>query len=119
VGAVLRTANRTAAAPRLVALVAVFSLACVYVQPLSAQPHAVSYSQTSETFTPLAEWRIDLSYKFTNSISANVGYTGMYMDNITRASQTVDWFIPDLGILQGGNQDMFVNGVNFGFDVVY
>ena len=87
--------------------------------PIYAQPHAVSYARTQESFSPLAEIRADCSYQISSSIAAKLGYTGLFVDNITRASQTVNWYIPDLGILKGGEQDIFINGVDFGFEAVY
>ena len=29
------------------------------------------------------------------------------------------YFLPDVGLLEGGNQDIFITGGNIGFDVVY
>ncbi len=84
-----------------------------------AQPHAVNYGRQQQNFSPLAEIRADCSYQITKSIAAKLGYTGMFVDNITRASQTVNWFIPDLGLLRGGEQDVYINGVDFGFEAIY
>ena len=84
-----------------------------------AQPHAVNYGRQQQNFSPLAEIRADCSYQITNSIAAKLGYTGIFVDNITRASQTVNWYIPDLGITHGGEQNVFINGVDVGFQAVY
>ncbi|MCH7751703.1 MAG: BBP7 family outer membrane beta-barrel protein [Planctomycetes bacterium] len=84
------------------------------------QPTAFSYGRQENDFSPMAELRADLSYQVTSSITARLGYTGIFVDNITRASQMVRWALPDMGILEGsGKQEIFINGVNFGFDVVY
>ncbi|TWU23724.1 BBP7 family outer membrane beta-barrel protein [Bythopirellula polymerisocia] len=87
--------------------------------PIFAQPHAVNYGRQQQNFSPMAEIRVDGSYQITKSIAAKLGYTGMFIDNITRASETVNWFIPDLGILRGGEQDVLINGVDFGFEAVF
>ncbi len=87
--------------------------------PIYAQPHAVSYARTDDDFAPMAEIRAEASYSFTRALSARLGYTGIFVDNISRASQMVNWYIPDLGITDGGKQDIYVNGLDFGFDVVY
>ena len=87
--------------------------------PVGAQPHAVKYSRQIDNFSPVAEIRAQTSYQITSSIAARLGYTGTYIDNITRASQTVRWYLPDLGLLKGGKDEIFINGVNFGFDVTY
>jgi hypothetical protein len=86
---------------------------------INAQPNAVKHGRTDSDFSPLVEFRAETSYRITNSIKARLGYTAIFVDNVTRASQTVRWFLPDLGLLEGGQQDIFINGANFGFDVVY
>lgn len=88
-------------------------------RPFLAQPHAVSYGRRDDDFSPVVEMRAQASYQFTSSIAFKLGYTATYVDNITRASQTVRWFLPDLGLLDAGQQDIFINGANVGFDVVY
>jgi hypothetical protein len=86
----------------------------------SGQPTAFSYGRQENDFSPVIELRADLSYQATGAIAARLGYTATFVDNITRSSQMVRWALPDMGILEGsGEQDIFINGVNFGFDVVY
>jgi hypothetical protein len=87
--------------------------------PIYAQPHAVSYARQQNNFSPTVELRAEASYQITRALAARVGYTGIFVDNITRASQTVNWYIPDLGIKRGGEQEIYINGLDFGFDVVY
>ena len=88
-------------------------------RPASAQPHAVSYGRQKDDFAPLGELRLETSYRVTRNIAARLGYTATYISNITRASQSVRWYLPDLGIRNEGQQDIFINGANFGFDVIY
>ena len=87
---------------------------------VSAQPTAFAYGRQENNFSPVAEMRVDLSYQLTSAISARLGYTALFVDNITRASEKVVWRLPDMGITRGsGQQDIFINGASFGFDVVY
>ncbi len=83
------------------------------------RPTSTRTGRHDETFSPFVEFRADASYSITNSIKAKVGYTAMFIDNITRSSQVTDWVLPNPGLLKGGQQDIFINGVNFGFDVLY
>jgi hypothetical protein len=85
----------------------------------SAQPTAFAYSRTKNSFSPTVEFRAEGGYQLTSSIALKLGYTATYIDHITRASQTVRWYLPDMGILEGGNQSIFVNGVNFGIELVH
>jgi len=87
---------------------------------LILQPTYFATGRQENDFSPVAELRADLSYQLTGSIAARLGYTATIVDNITRASQMVNWSLPEMGLLPGsGNQEIFINGVNFGFDVVY
>jgi hypothetical protein len=88
-------------------------------RPAIAQPTAFSYGRQENTFSPLAELRAEATFQITNAIAAKLGYTGMFVDNVTRASQIVRYALPDMGLLEGGQQDIFINGVNFGFEAIY
>jgi hypothetical protein len=85
----------------------------------NAQPTFSSYGAQENTFSPLVEIRAEASYQITGAIAAKLGYTGIFVDNITRASEIVRYRLPDMGIRSGGNQEIFINGVNFGFEAVY
>ena len=88
-------------------------------RPIAAQPNVVKHGRTDNDFSPLVEFRAESSYRITSSIKFKLGYTAIFVDNVTRASQAVRWYLPDLGLLQGGQQDIFINGANVGFDVMY
>lgn len=88
-------------------------------RPIMAQPTAFAYGRQESTFSPLAELRAEASFQITNAIAAKLGYTAMFVDNVTRASQIVRYSLPDMGILEGGQQDIFINGVNLGFEATY
>jgi len=86
---------------------------------LHGQPTTFSYSRQANDFSPLVELRAETSYQISRAIALNLGYTAIFVDNITRASQVVEYSLPNMGILPAGQQELFINGVNFGFDVVY
>lgn len=88
-------------------------------RPASAQPNAIANGRTDNDFSPLVEFRAETSYQITSSIAARLGYTAIFVDNITRSSQIQRWELPNLGTTEGGQQDIFINGANFGFDIVY
>ena len=88
-------------------------------RPLIAQPNGFSYGRRDDEFSPTIEVRAELSYQFTGSIAARLGYTGIFVDNISRAASITNYSLPDFGFLDGGKQDIFINGGNIGFDVVY
>lgn len=88
-------------------------------RPISAQPTAIAYGRQDNEFSPVAEMRAELRYQITGAFAARLGYTGIFVDNISRASQLVRYRLPDLGLLEGGKQNIYVNGVDFGVEAVY
>jgi len=88
-------------------------------QSAIAQPTTFASGRRADDFSPLVELRIDSSYQLTRAVALRLGYTAMFIDNISRASQLVEYRLPGFGIGEAGQQDIFINGVNFGFDVVY
>lgn len=82
-------------------------------------PTTAEHGRRDDDFSPLVEMRVEASYQVTGSIAAKLGYNAMFIDNIRRASQQVDYTLPRMGFIDGGTQDIFINGVTFGVDVVY
>lgn len=82
-------------------------------------PTTFVYREHEDEFSPMVELRIAFSYQITSAISARVGWTGMWIDNIARASRIIDYEVPNMGIDVSRNADdyAFVNGVTFGFDL--
>jgi hypothetical protein len=66
------------------------------------------------------ELRAQASYQITRALAARLGYTATFVDNIRRASAQVKYELPNMGFRDEEiTQDILINGVNFGFDVVY
>ncbi len=86
---------------------------------ISGQPTAFSYGRQDNEFSPTAELRANLSYQLTSAVALRLGYTAIFVDNISRASQITRYFLPDMGLRPGGQQEIFINGANFGFEVVH
>ena len=87
--------------------------------PLYFAPTYSHHGKRTDDFSPLIEFRGEASYQFTSSIAARLGYNATFIDNIRRASEQVKYELPSMGFIDGGTQEIFVSGVNFGFDVVY
>ncbi len=85
----------------------------------TAQPTYVANGRQETEFSPLAELRADVRYRITDVFSARLGYTATFIDNVTRASQVVQYRLPDLGIRAGGQQEIYFGGVDVGFEAVY
>ncbi len=90
------------------------------VVPAGQATNSFSHSLNQVSFAPMGELRLDTAFQLTKAASIRVGYTGMLMSGISRASQRVDYTLPDMGILPGPkNQHTYINGVNVGFDINY
>jgi hypothetical protein len=87
--------------------------------PLVFQGIGASSSTFATTFSPVGELRVNTSYQVTRSVGIKVGYTGMVIGGVTRASNRVDYSGPELiSILPGNNQQIFwANGINFGVEI--
>ena len=57
----------------------------------------------------------------TSAIALQLGYTAIFVDNISRSANQVRYELPRMGFRddQAGKQEIFINGANFGFDAVY
>ncbi len=87
-------------------------------QPLALPPTQTTNSAFASEFSPIIEMRLEARYQITQAISFHAGWTGMFVDNIARASSVTFYQIPGLGIDTTQNREtLFVNGVTLGFDI--
>ena len=142
--------------------------------PLFLQLYGVGQSNTTNSaehefvFSPIGEWRFSTQFRVSQAISLNLGYTGMWMAGITRASSNTGYrskerateyayqapapagtanlnpwevkrTIPgaawiaagrpaterpnpvynSIAPVEGGNEYIFTNGIDFGIEVKY
>lgn len=77
---------------------------------------ASSSSFLSDTsFVPFVEVRAELRYQLTKIITAHIGWNGMWMNGIGRASEAPNWTWPMT--LKDNNQQLINQGVMFGLDL--
>ncbi len=88
---------------------------------LFAQPTFFDYGRQENFFSPVAEMRAEVNYQLTSAFALKLGYTAIFADNITRASQVVNYRLPDMGFREGefGKQNILINGLNVGVEAVY
>ena len=66
-------------------------------------------------FAPLVELGINGRYQITSKFYANVGWRGMFIDNIARPQTMVNYAFPTMGIIAGNNrQELFIHGLTLG-----
>ncbi|MBC7352455.1 MAG: BBP7 family outer membrane beta-barrel protein, partial [Thermogutta sp.] len=85
--------------------------------PLFMRATGFSHSATEEEWAPCAELRATIKYQVTSKINLSVGWTGLWMDGIARASNMILYRVPDMGItMEHNTQDLFINGVTAGVE---
>ena len=75
--------------------------------------------QYTTTFSPLGELRVNVAFQATSNVALKVGYTGIVVGNVSRASNRIDYDSVNLiGILPTNfHQTFFANGINFGVEI--
>lgn len=88
------------------------------ILPLSFQGLGTNTHASAYTFSPVGELRVQGVYAFTSTVGLKIGYTALFLDNITRASNRVDYSSPNLiGITTGGIHQIFwAQGINVGLE---
>ena len=92
-----------------------------YNRSIYFTPTVSDHGKQDIFFSPVAELRAESRYKFTKALAAKLGYTAIFADNISRATSQVRYELPRMGFRpdQAGAQTIFINGVDFGFELVY
>jgi hypothetical protein len=88
-------------------------------RPYRWNPTYSVHGRQSEDFSPLTELRAQLSYQVTTAISAKLGYTATYIGNVHRAASSIRYELPTMGFIDGSGENVVMNSLNFGVDVVY
>ncbi len=87
-------------------------------QPAAMGPTQFNHSYNTNEFTPGFELGIDLEWQWTKAVSFRLSWTGLWLDNIARASNMIDWTLYEnsvMGIMEDQNtQGVFINGISGG-----
>jgi hypothetical protein len=84
----------------------------------TVQPLASTSGFNATEFSPCGELRLEGSYTVTRRVRLRAGWTGMFVANLARPSQMVQYTWPSMGIIAENNrEDVFINGVHLGVEV--
>ena len=113
------------------------------------QQNATNDAEYAFVFSPIGEWRLGTEFRVSQAISLNLGYTGMWLGSVARASTNTgyntvrrpvpaaaapntpenpsgEWAVVTrdvpfnrIGPTSGGQQNLFVNGIDFGININY
>ena len=83
--------------------------------------NATSFTNSTHfiEFSPIIELRVEAHMQLTNIISVKAGYTGIFINNVARAADMVDYTVPNMGItrsLDGNLQNVYIQGLNLGIE---
>jgi len=90
--------------------------------PLPTLMSATSFTHSTHwvEFSPIVEFRVEAHMQLTNIIAVKAGYTGMFVNNVVRAADMVDYTLPTMGItrnLDGNLQNVYVQGLNLSIEL--
>jgi hypothetical protein len=70
-------------------------------------------------FSPIVELRVEAHAQLTNIIAVKAGYTGIFVNNVVRAADMVDYTVPTMGItrnLNGNLQPVYAQGLTLSIE---
>jgi hypothetical protein len=86
--------------------------------PIALEPNSFNAMQNNSDFSPVGEWRMEASYYAASWLAFRVGYTGMAIGGVSRASQKLSYSLPSLGLTDNGsNETVLINGLNVGIEI--
>jgi hypothetical protein len=92
-----------------------------YNRGLYLTPHVTDHGKQEQFFSPMGELRAQASYRLTSVLALKLGYTAVFVDNISRSASNVRYELPRMGFREGqaGQQEIFINGVNVGVEATF
>ena len=90
-------------------------------RPILGRTTTTVVGDRDDDFSPVIELRLEARYKITRALAFKVGYTGKFIDNIQRASRALGYTAPNFSFTSADQtkSDIFINGVNGGFELRY
>ncbi|HTU26239.1 MAG TPA: hypothetical protein VMF30_12615 [Pirellulales bacterium] len=69
-------------------------------------------------FSPACEFRAGTNLWLTQAVNLKFSYTGIFLPNMTRASNSIDYTLPNIGIINGDHhQAVILNGLTLGIEI--
>jgi hypothetical protein len=83
-------------------------------RPILLGNSAFRHGKQEQEFSPLVEFRTEVSYNLTQQFAVKLGFYATFIDNLRRASRHIDYTLPNMGFVDRGTQEILMGGVNFG-----
>jgi hypothetical protein len=86
-------------------------------QPLNLYATGFNSSKNWVAFSPLVELRAKVSYQLFRSVNISAGWTGIWVDNVAKSTNLMNWVLPNFGITDNnlGHQTI-INGLTLGLE---
>jgi hypothetical protein len=84
--------------------------------PARLAPTVLYHTENFQNFSPAGDFRAEVGMQLTQAIRAKVGWNGMIIGGISRASNTIEYRLPSMGITNH-TEEVFIHGVNFGVEI--
>ena len=86
---------------------------------LIAQPTYSQHFESHHVFSPGSELRAEAYYHFTNAISLNLAWSGLFFDNVLLAENRTQYSLPDMGLRDPGDQHLLIQEVYCGIEYLH
>jgi hypothetical protein len=84
--------------------------------PLALGGNAFFHRLGDERFSPVGEFKYEAAFQLTRHANVRAGWTGTIIGNVARASNTVIYDLPQLGI-RNGHEDVFSHMLTLGWEI--
>ncbi len=84
--------------------------------PFAMGPTTFVNKLTTEKFAPVGELRVETALQLTRAVSIQVGWNGLVTGNVAKASNTILYQLPTMGIVDR-EEDLFLQGLSFGVEI--
>ena len=88
-------------------------------QPTLMSATSFTHSTHFIEFSPVAELRVEAHMQLTNIIALKAGYTGIFVNNVARSADMINYTLPTMGItrdLNGNLQPVYIQGLTLSIE---
>jgi hypothetical protein len=87
-------------------------------RPLFAQPTESSHHDSHDEFSPNGELRVELNLRITESTTFAINWSGIAVENALIAEDRTRFYLPDMGLVDPGSQQLLVHHFFCGIELV-
>jgi hypothetical protein len=85
---------------------------------LYAQPTESAHHDSFDEISPSGELRAELNYSITENVTFAINWSGVSVENALEAADRTRYYLPDMGLVDPGNQRIMVHNFFCGIEVL-